>query len=135
MLTYSKEVNPELLRAELDDALGGRLVGVSYTSSNALIRINAEEGSVLDDHEATITAVIDGHDPELLTPGQLAVLDASFAPVRAAAIPGWATWDEDQAVEYIDDNVTDLPSAKVVLKAMARLLVALRDAQWPGLGG
>jgi hypothetical protein len=38
-----------------------------------------------------------------------------------------------QAVQYIESNVTDLPSAKRVLKIMARILIALRDEAWPDL--
>ena len=49
-------------------------------------------------------------------------------------IPGWATWDMTQVLNYIETNVTDLASAKVVLKAMAQMLVALRNKNWPGLG-
>jgi hypothetical protein len=38
-----------------------------------------------------------------------------------------------QAVQYIENNVIDLPSAKRVLKVMARILIALRDETWPNL--
>lgn len=55
------------------------------------------------------------------------------AATRAANIPAWATWTETQAQDWIDSNVTDLPTAVVALKAMARLIVALRDATWPNL--
>lgn len=69
------------------------------------------------------------------------------ATERAQNIPGWATWDEDQVLAWIDSNIsaplaaaTTLAEAKVVLgkmdtamQAMARLLVALRDKTWPGL--
>ncbi len=55
------------------------------------------------------------------------------AKTDAASIPNWATWDETQALDHIDANVIDLASARVVLKAFARLLVALRDSQWPNL--
>jgi len=55
------------------------------------------------------------------------------AKVNAKAIPNWAGWDEDQATSYIDSNVTDLASAKTVLKAMARMIIALRDSKWPDL--
>lgn len=56
------------------------------------------------------------------------------AKTSARNIPNWATWDEPTTVNWITTNVTDLASAKTVLLAMARLLVALRDAQWPDLG-
>lgn len=39
----------------------------------------------------------------------------------------------DQAVAYIENNVTSLASAKAVMKVMARLLIAMRDELWPGL--
>jgi len=56
-----------------------------------------------------------------------------LAEDAARDIPQWATWDETQALDWIESNVDDLASAKTVLKAYARLLVALRDAQWPNL--
>ena len=39
----------------------------------------------------------------------------------------WATWTAQEAVNWIDVNVTDLISAKVVLSQMARAIVYLRD--------
>lgn len=59
--------------------------------------------------------------------------------VRAAAesnishIPGWAQWTEAEALDYLDKNVTSLASAKTVLKAMARMMIALRDETYPHL--
>ncbi len=41
--------------------------------------------------------------------------------------PGWATWTGAEAADWIEDNVTDLESAKTALTAMARAIVALRD--------
>lgn len=38
-----------------------------------------------------------------------------------------------QAVDYVDANVTNLASAKAVIKIMVRMIVALRDAQFPEL--
>ena len=43
------------------------------------------------------------------------------------ALPGWATWTGEQAATWIEENVTDLASAKTVMTAMARAIVALRD--------
>tara|TARA_Y100000310_G_scaffold2377_2_gene3082 strand:- start:1044 stop:1241 length:198 start_codon:yes stop_codon:yes gene_type:complete len=42
-------------------------------------------------------------------------------------LPTWANMTADEAAQYIEDNVTDLPSAKTVLKKMARGFVYLRD--------
>jgi hypothetical protein len=40
---------------------------------------------------------------------------------------GWATWTAEQVDSYIVNNVTDLASAKVVLRAMGKALIHLRD--------
>lgn len=56
------------------------------------------------------------------------------AKTAAKAIPNWATWNETQAVNYIQTNVTDLASARTVLIALAKMVVALRDDTWPDLG-
>lgn len=42
-------------------------------------------------------------------------------------LPGWSSWTADEAETWIEDNVDDLASAKVALKAMARAVVLLRD--------
>lgn len=40
---------------------------------------------------------------------------------------------QDQAAAYIDSNVTNIATAKTVMKIMARILVAMRDELWPNL--
>lgn len=68
--------------------------------------------------------------------------DGSFTVTRverqaeqaAQQIPGWATWDEQRALDWVENNVTDLASAKQAISALARMVIHLRDAQWPGLG-
>lgn len=52
--------------------------------------------------------------------------DVGRADIRN--LPGWATWSADQAESWILTNVTDLASAKVALRAMARILIFLRDS-------
>jgi len=42
-------------------------------------------------------------------------------------IPGWATWTAQEAEDWIEVNVTDLASAKQVLKALAKMICYLRD--------
>lgn len=54
---------------------------------------------------------------------------------EAKSIPGWATWDETQVVQYIENEVKSLAEAKTVLIALARLVVALRNETWPSLSG
>ena len=52
---------------------------------------------------------------------------------RVKNIPNWATWNEAQAQQWIDDNLLTLVDARTALKAMSRMLIALRDAQFPNL--
>jgi hypothetical protein len=60
---------------------------------------------------------------------------AASGGTLAASIPGWATWTDAEVLDHIDSNVTDLASAVVVLKALARMIVALRNRTWPNLEG
>jgi hypothetical protein len=55
------------------------------------------------------------------------------AETAVLSIPNWAHWTEAETLSYIDTNVVDLASAKIVLRAMARLLIALRNETWPNL--
>lgn len=47
-------------------------------------------------------------------------------------LPNWATWTAQQAVDWIDTNVVDLDSAKIVLQQMARAIIALRNINVDG---
>jgi len=85
------------------------------------------------ENDAELEAIVLTHDPNVLTEQQRALLQTSSADQRMRGIPSWATWDEDQVIFYLENNVTDLASAKTVLIAMGRLLVALRDKTWPTL--
>jgi len=67
--------------------------------------------------------------------GQIVTDPSDSAETDIENIPGWASWTEAQAVAWIEANVTDLASAKAALTAMARLLVALRNKQFPELEG
>ena len=77
-----------------------------------------------------------------LTPEEWAAYDQIVYPdrVRKASAKGEAalatalkTITPAEAVTYINNKVTDLTSAKAVLKLMARMLIALRDEVWPDL--
>ena len=52
---------------------------------------------------------------------------------NAALVLEMKTITGDQAVAWIENNVTSLATAKTVLKIMARMIVALRDQTWPDL--
>lgn len=42
-------------------------------------------------------------------------------------LPGWATWTAQEASNWIETNVVDLPTAKTTMQAMAKAIVYLRD--------
>lgn len=43
-------------------------------------------------------------------------------------LPGWATWTANEAELWIQNNVTDLASAKTALKTMTKMLIFLRNS-------
>jgi hypothetical protein len=51
------------------------------------------------------------------------------------ALPGWASWTGAEAETWIENNVTDLASAKTALKAMAKAIMYLRNHICPDLQG
>lgn len=121
-------VNLEGLHDEISAALGAVFHGLASHPLRAVV-----DASAPPNVDAQIDALAAAHDPDALTARQAALAAAADADQRARAVPGWALWSEQQAVEYLQADVTDLASAKVALVAMARVLVALRDAQWPAL--
>lgn len=131
-----QEANSLLLQQEIIAALGWTAdeVGVVVSRDDRPVRVHLLRDTITDAERTTVDNTVAAHDHTQLTLRQQAIARAATAPDRVEAIPGWALWTEQEALDYIDINVTDLASAKTVLKAMARLLVALRDAQWPGLG-
>ncbi len=73
---------------------------------------------------------------------------AVSARTAAKAISNWATWDEAQVLAWFDNNLGDaavdaltipvgaktiIKAQNTALKAMARMIVALRDDTWPDL--
>jgi hypothetical protein len=85
-------------------------------------------------HEAEIQAIVEAHEPDPLyfhADRERAV--ENNALTQASNIPGWTSWTEEQTTDWIDDNVVDLASAKTALRAMARMMIALRNKVFPNL--
>ncbi len=74
---------------------------------------------ILEAHQVSGAWVLDGFTGDE---------DRDVGRQSIKALPGWATWTAEEAMAWVDANVTDLASAKVVLKALARMVVYLRDA-------
>ena len=85
-------------------------------------------GEPSQDDLDTAQAVIDAHDAT-----DYEAIRQAQADTDAANIPGWASWTEAEATAWVDANVSNIASAKTALKAMARMIVALCNKQWPGL--
>ena len=136
-ITISKKAyNLLKLDADLRATLANKIAGVSASGDRVTVHFLTPP---TEDEIAQARAIVEAHDPTAKTAEQLAAERTAAvraaADSQAAAVPGWATWTEQQAVDYINTNVTDLAKAKTVLVAMARMMVALRNAQWPGLEG
>jgi hypothetical protein len=117
-------------------AFAARVRGTTHDAARHVVIVHLD-GDLTAAERAQLQTIVDTHDPDALTADQIlaaatAAIEAA-APERVAAIPGWARWTEQQTVDYLTANVTDLASAKQVLIAMARMLIALRNAQWPHL--
>ena len=124
----------EALDAALRAALGSKCAGVSAGKGRIVVHLVGEFDA---EDENTAVTIVTNHDMSTRTQRQIdeaaAATTSEQARTNVANIPGWATYTEAQALAWIDTNVTDLASAKRALRAMARMLVALRDAQWPNL--
>lgn len=102
-----------------------RSAGIEISGCNSSGIVWDLSGKEIQDRP-DVLAVISLHDPvDHIT--SLQDLLASEAPKQLRNIPGWATWDMGQTVDYINKNVTSLATAKTVLVAMAKMLVVLRD--------
>lgn len=130
LIVADKAINFEMLDRAMRARFGERIAGISQSGDRLMVHVLAPEAG---DEDAALD-VLAAHDPSELTPEQEVQEAARQAPARAAAIPHWAAWNEDEAAAWILANVKDMDSARAVLIDMARLLVALRDATWPGLG-
>jgi hypothetical protein len=108
--------------------------GISIGGCNEEGIVWAEDGVTEIQDQPEVKKIIKAHkyvDPEIYEQKLRELRTKSEE--SAKQIQGWAKWNEQQAVEYIEQNVTDLKSAKIVLKAMARMLLALRDKSFPNI--
>lgn len=134
-ITMNKSLyNVLKLDEEIKAILFSKVSGISTQGNKIIVHfLVAPTQQEID----AVAQIIDDHDYTQLTASQIAEIAenqvSTSADTLAANIPGWATWTEQETLDYITNNVTDLASAKVVLLAMARLLVALRNKTWPNL--
>lgn len=100
-------------------------------------------GAMTPEQQETFTAIIEQY---FLPDVYAARLRAEQARQRILAIPDWATWTEDEALAWHDENIAaPVPFAnlseanawaeklKVENRALVRMVLALRDRVFPDL--
>lgn len=124
--TFHGEINPELFAIEVMDATGLD-VGLILECNPALsiVRVPLELSPT---QIQTIQGILDVHDPTVLTPAQ--ELREQQQQKRKEALADYLTnalrgMTPNEAVQYIEDNVSNLASAKKTMRVMARIIVAL----------
>jgi hypothetical protein len=130
-IKIDKNVRPWKLTRELRAAGVSLLHNVAALPKMGLFLPLADE-SQGEELLPVILATIEAHDGI----DDIAEKEAD-AEARAKKIPGWATWDETQALAWFDENIAPLnipADVKALLLAYGRLLLALRDEAWPQLG-
>jgi hypothetical protein len=81
-----------------------------------------------------VAAVIAAHNAQAWEDKRLRSLARKLsARTQANLSEQLRTMTPQQAVDYIETNVTSLATAKTVLKIMARIIIAMRDEIWPDL--
>lgn len=143
-LTFEGVYKPELLADELYAALGlqGTELRVETSSTHAYVTV---PDAIQD---SAVQAVVNAHDPEAESQAERVNRVHMASQTQAQNIPNWASWTETDVLAWFEANVDSLldlnpPSQAQVLaavrqmrtaqKAMARMIVALRNAQWPQL--
>jgi hypothetical protein len=71
--------------------------------------------------------------PPLTNAEQNTIARFSAARSEASLTTQLKALTPQQAVDYIETNVTTLATAKIVLEIVVRMLIALRDEVWPDM--
>ena len=80
-----------------------------------------------------VQTVLRVHTPDKTQAEMAALARKENAKQEAGLASQLKSLTPQEAVDYIETNVTNLASAKAVMKIMARMLIALQDAQFPEL--
>jgi hypothetical protein len=80
--------------------------------------------------EAQIVAAIEVIDNQIAMQGTAESIETD-AIAGWNSIPDWATWTAEEAELYIENNVTNLASAKIIMKKQAIAIMWLADKVFP----
>lgn len=104
-------------------------IGTSFAADNctfyppSTVQIPVDVAQV-----AAVQAIVIAHVPQAVyTDADRKRVARQTGESGMDALPGWATFTAAEAEQWIEDNVTNLASAKTALKAMAKAIVYLRN--------
>jgi len=145
---YAGTYKQSLLMDELLDAFPEWIVGegedrqcLLYLEGNKQgVRLTVPDGT----NEVAVAAVINAHDPNVLSTGEVIGLRTEEAITGFRNLPDYATWtpeeaeqncidavlngwDKTQTDAWIDSSVTNIASAKTVMKRLAGDMIVLRN--------
>jgi hypothetical protein len=143
------DINIEALDSQLRAEFGVLIFGISTGPYGVIVHC---VDTITPAQIAQVEQIVLDHDPSILTAEQIAAAHAAQVEADSytdiVAIPGWAHWDEETVLAWIDahtsatqvNGITDLETARAVLndmatqlRALSRLCVALRNKVYPGL--
>ena len=128
MFDNSNKLSEQVILSRLKADPDTVIVLSSNTTMEGIEAFYVSVDSLLSDQEiiAALSAPLLSAEIASLTRKANAFAQAKLVSELKALTP-------DEAAAYVETTVTDLDSAKAVMKVMVRLLIAIRDEIWPGL--
>jgi len=111
-------IKSELLLSEFDNYNEFASWLINQTDYET-INTNYRKRFIIDFHSENDYRIIDNLIVENL-PEEIALTDI-------ANIPNWSNWTRQQALDWININVTNLATAKTAISALAEMVILLRD--------
>lgn len=143
ILTYTGTFKQNLLMDELLTVFPEWLINdtclLQLEGNNEGVRLIVPDDAI----ESEIETVINAHDPNVLSVGEVISLDVETALDGFKNLPDYATWTPNEAEQYvtntvlngwdktaanswIDANVTNIESARTAMKQLAGAIIDIR---------
>jgi len=128
MFDNSNKLSEQVILSRLKADPDTVIVLSSNTTMEGIEAFYVSVDSLLSDQE-----IIAALSAPLLSAEIASLTRKANAFAQAKLVNELKTLTPDEAAAYIEVTVTDLAGAVKVIKAIARLLIALRDELWPDL--
>jgi hypothetical protein len=93
------------------------------------------EFDITADQEGIVFSVLGAHNPDVPSSDDVRASEvasiAAGADTEARSVPDFMGWTPAQAEQWVTNNVTDLPTAKLALRKMAMNIAALNARVFP----